>query len=562
MPMAGAGAPAEEFDSTIAPPTGNVSSIGLPGPDTAEAPVHTGMVNNLDNYFTKQYIALEQFTWSTDQDPATLLFAREIHPLRSHQWMQYLSKIYNTYAGGFDFAFKVAGTGFHAGAIIIVRLPPNIPPADIRSLADLTAFEYEVIDPKTLEVEIKSVMDQRNVMFHWIDKFNITDPQTYGGTVAAYVMLPLNTSSTGATQINVQVWTKPSFNFRFNQVRPLSIAPTPETGVKDIVEQALDFSGVARPFKWVRDMGNIISIDPAKVVTYDLMDVFKADGTQNVAPNLNELFEGHVFMAPSTIISNVRTNGIKKTIGEDNWHGLDISASGAWIEMTFKPPQTAESGYYHFAGNCIVRFGMSGAPEAGFTFYSEVTMNNLERTQFNLKNILNQDYFKGSKKDPTGWKDQGLFEDDFYKWCSFVSITPYDDNFYADHISNSWSPPVGSECIVAPQRKIAGSQFETVRHLFATKKISRYLQNGQAIFLELYDVDAGLPIGKWKLYWEGFMTTTKPQKTLLYDFYKGKYRFNYLKIGPGSTPLYSNAKELAYYKRQQALANLYASVNV
>lgn len=87
MPDAAPSAPAEVFDSTIGATTGQLSSVGLPGPDTSEAPIHSGMVNALDPYFYRQYIALSQFTWTTSQDPATLLFKKAIHPKESHQWI-------------------------------------------------------------------------------------------------------------------------------------------------------------------------------------------------------------------------------------------------------------------------------------------------------------------------------------------------------------------------------------------------------------------------------------------------------------------------------------------
>ena len=76
--------------------------------------------------------------------------------------------MYNAFAGGFQFSLTIAGTGFHAGKLMVVRLPPNIHPTSLRRIQDVGAFPYYIIDPKTLETIVKSAMDQRDVMYHYL----------------------------------------------------------------------------------------------------------------------------------------------------------------------------------------------------------------------------------------------------------------------------------------------------------------------------------------------------------------------------------------------------------
>lgn len=169
----------------------------------------------------------------------TLLFSKPIHPSASHQYLAHLSRMYNAFGGGIDFSVKVCGTGFHAGALMIVRIPPNLKPEKISSLQDLTAFEYLVIDPKCLEVVSETVIDQRNVMFHWMP-LDLENRQTFGGYFCIYVLVPLNTSATGSSQIALQVFERPSRMFNFIQLRPLDLI-TPQQIVPEQITQALDF---------------------------------------------------------------------------------------------------------------------------------------------------------------------------------------------------------------------------------------------------------------------------------------------------------------------------------
>jgi len=181
---------------------------------------HVGQSNRPDRYIYDHFIQLATFTWSTTQLPGTLLFSVPIHPARMNWVISYLTALYNTWSGGFQFALKVAGTGFHAGAITFARIPPNRDPETITNPQDFSVFEWSFMDPKELDLKGFQVMDQKPFEYHY-NPLNVDNPNSFGGWFTAYVHLPLATSSTGNQQISVMVLNKADENFNVAQIVPL-----------------------------------------------------------------------------------------------------------------------------------------------------------------------------------------------------------------------------------------------------------------------------------------------------------------------------------------------------
>ncbi|APG76778.1 hypothetical protein 1 [Beihai picorna-like virus 121] len=199
-----------------------ISTIEAPSTTSAEAPAHVGNVNILDPYFYEQFIPTATLTWTTAQLPGTLLWHAPIHPSRAHNILAYLSRMYNVWIGGLDYQVKIAGTGFHAGAIAIVRLPPNIHPTSLKTPAQFGAYRYNILDPKVLQAVSTSIMDQRPLAYHYMD-YDESNPNTIGGWVAMFVLQSLNTSATGTQQIDVQIFTKAAQDFGMLQIIPPAI---------------------------------------------------------------------------------------------------------------------------------------------------------------------------------------------------------------------------------------------------------------------------------------------------------------------------------------------------
>jgi hypothetical protein len=147
------------------------------------------------------------------------LYSCPIHWSQYNPIIQQLCSIYNCHQSDADFGVKVAGTGFHAGALAFCRIPPNIDPLTVASPRDFTIFEWELIDPKKLELEGVDVMDQRNVMYHY-NPLDLKNPETFGGYFAIFVLMQLATSSSGNQQISVMVLNKLNSRASFSQPRP------------------------------------------------------------------------------------------------------------------------------------------------------------------------------------------------------------------------------------------------------------------------------------------------------------------------------------------------------
>lgn len=258
--------PAEVFDSTASAPHGQtVSAIGIPAGPPQETPMHTGMMNTIDQLFKVQYVPIDTVTWSVTQTAGTLMWKRPIHPKYCHEGINYLMGLYNCWSGGIDFNFKVAGTGFHAGAIAIVRIPPNRRPEDFLTPSSWGLFEYVVIDPKTLEVESLGVSDQRPIMYHY-KEFDEDNPNTFGGWLAMYTLLSLNTSSTGSQQIQIQVFSKPNMNWQPSQ----GIMPTVTTVKPDFplsTEKIFDFSSYTDVLSTSLTTLQYIGLQPKAIVS-------------------------------------------------------------------------------------------------------------------------------------------------------------------------------------------------------------------------------------------------------------------------------------------------------
>jgi hypothetical protein len=219
------------FSSTDATALDVPAIAGRPAA-TIEGPRHANVApDDIMSYLKKQHISLQRFTWSTSQLPGTLLVNIPITPLRANNIISYLAGIFNAWNGGLEYQAKVAGTGFHAGALGIARIPPNIDPTTLKTVSQFTAFEYSVIDPKTLEAISKHIPDQRPIMYHYMSN-DFSDPNNIGGYFVIFVILQLNTSSTGTNQIDVEIFNKLAPDFRFIQVVPPNIQDAPVTDVE------------------------------------------------------------------------------------------------------------------------------------------------------------------------------------------------------------------------------------------------------------------------------------------------------------------------------------------
>lgn len=139
IPQPDAGAPDEVFDSVssqVVQPV--VSGLGIPAGPPQEIPIHTGQINSFDVAIHKQWVPTDVVVWTVTQTAGTLIWKKPVHPAYFNELVAYISGVYNCWGGNGDYRFKIAGTGFHAGAIAIVRIPPNRRPEDFPTPAPRT----------------------------------------------------------------------------------------------------------------------------------------------------------------------------------------------------------------------------------------------------------------------------------------------------------------------------------------------------------------------------------------------------------------------------------------
>lgn len=515
-PQPDASGPAEVFDSTASAPHGPVvSSIGQPAGPPQETPSHTGMSNTFDVKLHMQYVPIDVITWSVAQSAGTLLWKRPIHPRYCHEAMNVLSTIYNCWSGGLDFNFKIAGTGFHAGAIAIVRIPPNFSPEDFTTPSSWGLFEYVVIDPKTLEVESLSVIDQRRIMYHYME-FDQKNPNTFGGWLAMYVLVALNTSSTGSQQIQVQSFTRPSPSFQFSQLVMPGRAGTPPQFPLCFSEY-FDFgeNEILTTFPAVANTIRIESKDISS--TQAVMNCFTMDGL---------------------VMSKFCNKDDKYSLDEKDMKALMSSGDG------IRPGEDRT----HFDFIKIIK--PLGMPVKG----KKAWYVNLEQ----------EDQFEQFSNGDIEWqtdvatktvtivhkvKADKLKTANAFAFITTSAIMPdkYNDNAYAAAAKGESIVYFESRGDDPKQWDVLGIQIRKLTELFKSARLADILPSGMCLLFIMEDKTEGnLPLGYVKLYKEGFFTARASTEVTYFDLHKIRFVFSsyILRTEPIPTNVSYNSNQL------------------
>lgn len=478
-------APTTKVESTQEAPHGqSVSQIGHEGAGPEEAMLHSGAINSLDIYMRMQFLALASFKWDVNQAPGTLLWSTPITPRSSHQFIRHLAKMYNTWVGGFDYNIKVCGTGFHAGALAVVRLPPNIAPNTVTSPADFTAFEYLIIDPKTLEVVTEHIIDQRRLMYHYLSD---TGTDAIGGHVAVYVLVQLNTSSTGSQAIAVQVLTRPAANFNFFQIKPLeSTGPEPEPDEPRELADALVSS--------------------------------------KERPNFGAAFSGTI--SEFTVLAQGQTN-INATFGGTYDFNGDLQVPGDWPYPVLAHTNTTAAYDDKFTDTKAFPKAWSTLPKAkvceSHCFAKNITGANTW-TIFKGKTMPADGVFQNTQTDNAVNKAEYLWSINLqaYRDDKTPVQIPADESFF---VFNIGAGRTGLRCV----------QPYALAQLLKSKAFQTLMTPQDAVILDVYDAELDTPIRRIKLYYKGHITTKgSPDEITLPA---SKYYFKFVQISRASEPI-------------------------
>lgn len=471
------------------------SSSSLPSlvdtrtPPKSEPQTHVGVVNSLDPTLFLQNIHNTTFTWSTNDQPGTLLWYTSLQPKNINPLISHLADMYHYWTGGAEYEIKIAGTSFHAGMLTIVELPPQVHPTTLTGTRDYSAYNWHGIDAKNPSLEGFHVRDVRQTAFHFIDNESDKEPHKIGGYIAAYVDMSLNTSSTGTQQVSVQVWSKPSRDFQLLKLKiPRLVPGESKSNVEILINNALDFTNhqTMYPSNLAYAADRLeIQASTYKAHNILLVNHFKPDGTSMCQVNKLTGFD------PST-----------RTM----FRVLNTVIDDPYVKFQVQPMLPFRANRYGTEGGVIVARGLSHST--------------------NLK--------QWGRKDPpdtTGPENSIYFE--MYgvnngKWKDIIGdlkIVEYAGVEGDDFVREPKSTPVpnGESLITFTQ---AGSsnqyslQLQHFSELMARGTLKGWLPKGQAAKFILSDKSAGVPVGQVKLYQTGQMTTSASKDVVKWDVEK------------------------------------------
>lgn len=566
-PQPDAAGPAEQFDSTIAPPTGNVSNIGIHVPTSPEGAIHTGSANGIDPYFYNQYMALSSFVWSVADEPAKCLYSIAIHPSEIHQWMAHLCKMYNAWSGGFNMALKIAGTGFHAGALMIARIPPNINPKSLTTVAAVTAFEYTVFDPKMLEIGIKSVMDQRPIMYHYMP-LDLNDRNSFGGYLAFYVMLPLATSSTGATEISCQVLSQPAQDFRFFQIRPINLEVVPVAVPSDL-EDALDFTNPKTSALYLESIDSIVINPPS---TMRFLDKETINCIQFSQDPMNGYFLPRlgVFTRFDETDLNNYSYGLKWSKNSSTDDSFNLGSDNAAPIIAFGRLKFTGSNVYlpkvNGKGAMLFTIGFKSGIRVELVFtgdfsdVNETTDPNLKgyTTKFtisNYPNTLGHWFHIATQEVPEGMADGQSFLAN-KEFLAFDGMRFNPGTTFGFDLTK-YAPPIEESFITFETFSSVSAQPGELSFALNKSAYSGFMDKNSVLIFELVDTKVDLPILPVKLHYSGYMTTYAHEKLVKFPVRDPlRYKFQYVSKGRATTPLHSSVKPIVHYVQNTALSRM------
>lgn len=482
QPNAAPMAPAEQIDSTAEAPHGPAMTIEVPGPPPSEAISHVGEANSIDPLLYKQNLWCASFPWKVGDQVGKCLWWIPIHPSSYNKIMSHLARIYNCWAGDATISIKVAGTGFHAGLLTMVRLPPNIHPNSMSGTKDWTAFPWEAYDPKMLEVASIQARDQRPVSYHYNEGYG-NPLLDIGGYIAIYVDLGLNTSSSGSQQIQVNVWSKLADNFCFSQLRypyePLikgdRIAPVELLALVD----------------FRKDRASNIALACAPILIKSI--VVKSFNQKVLNTGIYNCFP-----LTSSYMSKVHDNFHSSL---DKWTGKVSKVDGKKITLEEIKP------FWQF--NTVGKLGLTAYNTTKFSFSLIEGLTQL--------GVRSASFTYVEPELPWG------IDDVIQLFPSFVGDqvpieSTFEDNSYSAKTDNESFLLFRGGDVDCPQT------IDLARYLRGAW-IASWLPKGQCGLFSVNDTSEDLPIGYAKLYDEGFFTFQASKDELVFPFENIQLKF-------------------------------------
>lgn len=323
-------------------------------------------------------------------------------------------------------------------------------------------------------------------MYHYTS--DTQTPDGIGGHIAVYVLVQLNTSSTGSQQIALQVLTRPSQDFNFFQIRPI---PTTD--------------------------GEVITDETEQLV-------------QSLDSRISPSFGASVLaeMATVVIAPQVQTGAVANSFGVRKLDGQYLN-DNAGLEVTpilenlYSTILTADN-----TAEGITTITVSQpypAMTESSSFKHDIRLT-IEGKEYDVKTVPKNSTFTFRSTSASGMKG---------KLCSITTLACLEREAVVPR-------KLDSESFVyfKTQARVSSSNIPT----YQTFKMAQLLKSGlfkniiseqQTIILDMYDAELDIPIHRCKLSYDGALTTKG--KAAQIDIKASTLRWKFVQIGLIGEPI-------------------------
>lgn len=483
-------APAEQIQSVDSVPV--MQSIEMTAPTPPDIVPALGEFNAIDPYFYKQLIRLDTIQWTTSDESGKLLWYIPLAPQYMHKNLAYICRMYYAWIGDFEFTFKVAGTGFHAGLVTLFATPPGIHPTKVTSPTDFTYFAWDAMDPKTLQIGSIMGRDKRKVKYHRTDvAADEPEENKIGGYLAMSVDLPLSTSSSGVPRINIAIWVRcmPSFQVStmmpYDLQEPSSIVDSPPT-----LQWALNFSAMQHPSLLAAQAevaGRMLILPKSiKVLNNGVFNCSKLSGE----PMSKFQFAPFTSTYRIATVYEVKSNQISLKDVYPAWNYLPTVNTVFFVE--------------------------SNPSIAGY-------ITKIEGFKENTQMVANVSWYTDQR--PTDGQKVKFGIDTF-------DASPYVDNEYAAKTNNESFIVFSTKTV----SNVKSAQTAVLAQIFSSGMAKTWIPAGMSALFQIVEVASGLPVGYAKLYNDGFFTSKATENQIEYDVSKMQFKFVQLILETGEIP--------------------------
>lgn len=501
QPPVEAGAPGEQIESTDSAPMQQNLEVSMPS-NSQEITPAVGEFNLIDPYFYTQNCQIATVTWTTSDQIGKLLWYIPISPQLMHKNLVYITRMYLAWTGDFEFMYKIAGTGFHAGMLTLVKLPPGVHPSKITNYRDFSTQPWEGSDAKMLGATSYYGRDIRPIKYHYVHPQPGT-PEDYniGGYIALYVNLPLSTSASGVPRVDVGIWVKCAPNFRVGWVIPYDLyQDTSEAVMPETLKNALDWTGTA-----------IAPIMSANALVAHYLKILPA-ATKVINTGIYQCFS-----MQGDILSKFYSNQGDEVVNQGTWNVSSVSEDGKTMVLV-DPSHPWQA-----------------SPQLGLIYAG-------------TRNIVTP-YIKSVDEVHADGKLVRTFTAD--EGHSFKGIVPGDflfvTYFHPDTTKATWtvsgwtdneisSPLANESFVVYANNDVMSLQITELTRLFRNGALKDWLPIGSAALLTIYDSANNLPLRNVKLYRKGFMTTNAMADAAQFNINTVYFQYNGLISETGNIP--------------------------